>query len=59
MKIFQDISTLRPELQKEIAHNSSDMKRFYTLTTEARSDVLGRINMHNSLAELENANGEK
>lgn len=59
MKIFQDISTLRPELQKEIAHNSSDMKRFYTLTTEERQDVLGRINNHNSLKELDIANHEK
>ncbi|WMI81398.1 hypothetical protein [Anaerotignum sp. MB30-C6] len=59
MKIFQDISTLRPELAKEIAHNSSDMKRFYTLTTEERADILGRINEHNSLDELEKANGER
>ncbi|WP_352399579.1 hypothetical protein [Anaerotignum sp.] len=59
MKIFQDISTLRPELAKEIAHNSSDMKRFYTLTTEERADILGRISMHNSIKELENANEEK
>ncbi|WP_313526770.1 hypothetical protein [Anaerotignum sp.] len=59
MKIFQDISTLRPELAKEIVHNSSDMKRFYTLTTEERADVLGRISMHNSIEELENANDDK
>lgn len=59
MKIFQDISTLRPELAKQITHNASDMKRFYTLTTEERADVLGRINMQNSLDELEKANGEK
>ncbi|KXL54466.1 hypothetical protein CLNEO_05720 [Anaerotignum neopropionicum] len=59
MKIFQDISTLRPELVQEIAHNDADMKRFYTLTTEERSDILGRIALHNSLAELEKANGEK
>lgn len=59
MKIFQDITTLRPELVKEITHNDSDMKRFYTLTTEERADVLGRISEHNSLDELEKANGEK
>lgn len=59
MKIFQDISTLKPELAKEIAHNHSDMKRFYTLTTEERQDVLGRISQNNSLQELEKANGER
>ena len=59
MKFFQDITTLTPELQKEIAHNGSDMKRFYTLTTEERADILGRISEHNSLHELEQANGEK
>jgi len=59
MKIFQDISTLKPELAKEIAHNDSDMKRFYTLTTEERQDILGRISEHNSLRELEKANGER
>lgn len=59
MKFFQDISTLRSTLAQEIVHNSSDMKRFYTLTTEERSDILGRISEHNSLNELEKANGEK
>jgi hypothetical protein len=59
MKIFQDITTLRPELVKEITHNDADMKRFYTLTTEERADVLGRISEHNSLHELEKANDEK
>lgn len=59
MKIFQDISTLKPELANEIAHNDSDMKRFYTLTTEERQDILGRISEHNSLRELEKANGER
>ncbi len=58
MKFFQDISTLTPELQMEIAHNSSDMQRFYTLTTEERADILGRISRHNSMHELENANRE-
>lgn len=53
MKIFQDISTLPPALQKEITHNSADMNRFYTLTTQARADVLGRICTHNSISELE------
>ena len=56
MNVFQDVSTLRPQLAKEIVHNSEDMKRFYTLTTEAREDVLGRISEHNSIQELVKAN---
>lgn len=53
MKLFQDITTLPQELTQEILENSRDMKRFYTLTTEEREDVLGRIRTHNSLKEIE------
>ncbi len=43
MDIWKDINTLDPRLQKEIIHNGADMKRFYTLSTEERQDVLNRI----------------
>ena len=58
MKIFQDITTLKKELSQEIMENSRDMKKFYTLNTEERSNVLGRIAIHNSLKELEKGNEE-
>lgn len=55
MKIYKDISTLPRALQDEILENSRDMRRFYTLTTDERDNVLGRISMHNSMKELEQA----
>ena len=53
MKWFRKMNTLPQEEQQLILHNGRDMRRFYTLSTEERQNVLGRISLSNSPEELE------
>lgn len=47
------MNTLPQEEQQLILHNGRDMRRFYTLSTEERQNVLDRISLSNSPEELE------
>ena len=53
MKWFRKMNTLPQEDQQLILHNGRDMRRFYTLSTEERQNVLDRISLSNSPEELE------
>ncbi|MCI8703109.1 MAG: hypothetical protein HFE61_08090 [Anaerotignum sp.] len=53
MKWFRKMNTLPQEEQQLILHNGRDMRRFYTLSTEERQNVLDRISLSNSPEELE------
>ena len=53
MKWFHKMNTLPQEEQQLILHNGRDMRRFYTLSTEERQNVLDRISLSNSPEELE------
>ena len=53
MKWFRTMNTLPQEEQQLILHNGRDMRRFYTLSTEERQNVLDRISLSNSPEELE------
>ena len=53
MKWFRKMNTLPQEEQQLILHNVRDMRRFYTLSTEERQNVLDRISLSNSPEELE------
>lgn len=55
MKWFQNIETLPEEVKQLILHNSRDMNRFYTLSTQERQDVLDRIRPANIPDEPDNA----
>ncbi|MBR4015250.1 MAG: hypothetical protein IKI88_03490 [Anaerotignum sp.] len=55
MKWFQNIETLPEEVKQLILHNSRDMNRFYTLSTQERQDVLDRIRPANIPDEPSNA----
>ena len=54
MDWFRKWDTLSKEAAQLILHNSKDMNRFYTLSTEERQEVLNRIHMANTPDELEN-----
>lgn len=54
MNWFRKWDTLPEEVQQMILHNGRDMNKFYTLSTEERQEVLNRISMANTPAELEN-----
>lgn len=54
MDWFRKWNTLPEEVQQMILHNGRDMNKFYTLSTEERQEVLNRISMANTPAELEN-----
>ena len=53
MKWFRKMNTLPQEEQQLILHNGRDVRRFYTLSTEERQNVLDRISLSNSPEELE------
>ena len=53
MKWFRKMNTLPQEEQQLILYNGRDMRRFYTLSTEERQNVLDRISLSNSPEELE------
>ena len=53
MKWFRKMNTLPQEEQQLILHTGRDMRRFYTLSTEERQNVLDRISLSNSPEELE------
>ncbi|MGN0135713.1 hypothetical protein [Anaerotignum sp.] len=53
MDWFRKWDTLPEEVAQLILHNSRDMNRFYTLSTEERQEVLNRIHMANTPDELE------
>ena len=53
MKWFRKMNTLPQEEQQLILHNGRDMRRFYTLSTEDRQNVLDRLSLSNSPEELE------
>lgn len=53
MDWFRKWDTLPKEVAQLILHNSKDMNRFYTLSTEERQEVLNRIRMANTPDELE------
>ncbi len=53
MNWFRKYNTLPEEVRQLIFHNSKDMNRFYTLSTEERQEVLNRIRMANTPDELE------
>lgn len=53
MKWFRKMNTLPQEEQQLILHNGRDMRRFYTLSTEERQNVLDRISLSKSPEELE------
>lgn len=53
MKWFRKMNTFPKEEAQLILHNSRDMNRFYTLSTEERQEVLDRIGLSNSPEELE------
>ena len=53
MKWFRKMNTLPQEEQQLILHNGRDMRRFYTLSTEERQNVLDRISLSNSPEQLE------
>lgn len=55
MKWFQNIETLPEEVKQLIFHNSRDMNRFYTLSTQERQNVLNRIRPTNTPDEPDNA----
>ena len=50
---FRRWDTISEEAKQIILHNSRDMNRFYTLSTEERQEVLNRIRMANTPGELE------
>lgn len=54
MDWFRKWDSLPEEVAQLILHNSRDMNRFYTLSTEERQEVLNRIRMANTPDELEN-----
>ena len=45
---FRRWDTISEEAKQIILHNSRDMNRFYTLSTEERQEVLNRIRMANT-----------
>lgn len=53
MKWFRKWNGFPKEEEQLILHNSRDMNRFYTLSTEERQEVLDRISLSNSPEELE------
>ena len=53
MSWFRKWDSVSEEARQIILHNSRDMHRFYTLSTEERQEVLNRIRMANTPDELE------
>lgn len=53
MKWFQNFDNIPKKLQREITQNSSNMKKFYTMSTKERQDALDRIISLNSQKEID------